>query len=146
MTTSDISRTPESPAEALPPGLEELRAGHHVRVVEGDEEGCAVTDLPAGVYGFAYAPGQDEVPVFAKKEYHSFEFHKASNGEEYVIGFVTPDEAAKLAASEEGASISLFPDPHGQSQVLASVPATQIVAPKKLLVREDGNPFHFKIA
>jgi len=135
-----------APGDAISTELQAIRGEHQVRLLKPEEEGFAICNLPAGVFGFAYAPGQDEVPVFGKQDYHSFEIHKAADGGEYVIGFVTDMEATKLGALEEGAAVTLFPDPHDESQALVSVPAKHILAPKKLLVREDGNPFHFKIA
>jgi len=59
--------------------IEALRGLHQVRPLERAEEGRAARDLPAGVYGYAYSPGLDEVPVFAQKKYHSFEVHKATD-------------------------------------------------------------------
>ena len=126
--------------------LEEIRAQHQVRLMETSQEGCAIGKLPPGVFGFAYAPGQDDVPVFAKCDYHCFEVHKAADGAEYVIGFATSEEAQKINRLEDGASVALFPDAQGGAQTLVAVPCSHILAPKKLLVREDGNPFHFKIS
>jgi hypothetical protein len=125
--------------------IETLRSRHQVRLIEPTEEGCALNGLPAGVYGFAYAPGHDEVPVFAKKSYHSFEVHKAADGSEYLIGFVTPQEASDLEASRAGASIRLFPDSWQTSQILVSAPLARMIPPKRM-PREDGNQFPFTIA
>ncbi len=125
--------------------LEALRAAHRVRALEPDEEGSAVSALPNGTYGFTYAPGQPEVPLFAKHSYHSFEVHKSTDGTAYLLGFVTQLEASDLEASKEGAAIRLFPSPWENSQSLVSVPVTGIVAPKRL-PREDGNPFPFTLA
>jgi len=105
-----------------------------------------VTRLPPGVYGFAYAPGQDEVPVFAGHSYHSFEIHKLTDGVLFLLGFVTPEEAQALEAGQPGAAVTLYPAPWEDSQVLVSVPANRMVAPNKLLRREDGNPFHFTLS
>jgi len=135
MSSSTQSLTPEA-----------LRARHQVRPLQPDEEGFSVTRLPAGVYGFAYAPGQDEVPVFAGHSYHSFEIHKLADGTQFLLGFVTPDEALALQAGQSGTAAILYPAPWGNSQVLVSVPVDRILSPKKLLRREDGNPFHFTLA
>lgn len=125
--------------------LEALRAAHNVRLLKPDEEGSSSAALPNGVYGFTYAPGQPEVPLFSKQGYHSFEVHKAADGTEYVLGFVTQLEASDLAASKEGTAIRLFPSPWENSQSLVSVPVAGIVASKRL-PREDGNPFPFTLA
>ena len=124
--------------------LEALRASHKVRALKPEEEGSPSAALPAGVYGFTYAPGQPEVPLFSRHSYHSFEIHKMADGAEYLIGFVTPAEASQIAAAKEGAAIRLFPAPWENSQSLVSVPAAGIVAPKRM-PREDGNPFPFAL-
>jgi len=137
------SMTANPPSQSVE--LEALRASHKVRELKPEEEGSAAAALPAGVYGFTYAPGQPEVPLFSRHNYHSFEVHKLADGAEYLIGFVTPAEATDVAAGKEGAAIRLFPAPWENSQSLVSVPAAGITAPKRM-PREDGNPFPFKLA
>ncbi len=134
-----------APAETWRADLELLRDRHQVRSLRPDEEGSSITRLPNGVRGFTYAPGQPEVPVFANKTYHSFEVHKAADGAEYLIGFVTPSEAQELEAGTEGASIRLLPDASDLAAVLVSVPGARIFPPKRM-PREDGNPFPFSLA
>ena len=136
MATTSASQTAE---------LETLRSSHKVRVLEAEEEGSPASSLPAGVYGFTYAPGQPEVPLFSKHNYHCFEVHKIADGTEYLIGFVTPSEASDIAAAKEGAAIRLFPAPWEDSQSLVSIPASGILAPKRM-PREDGNPFPCTLA
>jgi len=136
MTASPASQSAE---------LEALRASHKVRPLNGEEEGSPAASLPPGVYGFTYAPGQPEVPLFSKHNYHSFEVHKLADGTEYLIGFVTPSEASDIAAAKEGAAIRLFPAPWENSQSLVSIPASGI-APSKRMPREDGNPFPCTLA
>jgi len=125
--------------------IEALRGLHQVRPLEPKEEGLAARDLPAGVYGYAYSPGLDEVPVFAQKKYHSFEVHKATDGVEYLIGFVTPAEASNLELLTEGASIRLFPDPWENSQSLVRVAVSRMQVRTRVPPREEGNPFQFTI-
>jgi len=136
---------PPAAADTGDAGREEMRRRHGVRALSGEEEGTSIAKLPAGVYGFAYAPGQPEVPIFAKRDYHSFEVHKAADGTEYLIGFVTQNEASDLAVEREGAAIRLFPEPWEAAQSLVRVPAEKIVAPKRM-PREAGNPFPFRMA
>jgi len=143
-----MSTSPKSSqtAETAPLTVETLRLQHQVRSLTRQEEGTAIGALSAGVYGYTCAPGFDEVPVFSKRTYHSFEVHKASDGAEYLIGFVTSQEAKDLEAAKQGTAIRLFPEPWNNSQCLVSVPILQILAPKRLPPREDGNPFLFTIA
>jgi hypothetical protein len=135
-----------STANTVPLTIEALRTQHQVRALTRQEEGTAIGALSAGVYGYTCAPGFNEVPVFSKRTYHSFEVHKASDGAEYLIGFVTSQEEKDLELRKQGAAIRLFPDAWENSQCLASVPVLQILAPKRLPPREDGNPFLFAIA
>ena len=67
---------------------EELRRAHQVRPLAGDEEGRPLSKLPAGVYGFTYAP-LGEVPLFERHAWHSFEVHKTADGEAHLLVFVT---------------------------------------------------------
>ena len=142
-----MSASPDGPraAAALSDDIERLRIQHQVRLVESEEEGTALDRLPAGVYGFAYAPGQTAIPLFAKKTYHSFEIHKTADGSAYLLGFVSSEEAAAIESAKEGAAIRLFPDPWENSQRLVSVPLARVVSPAKTLPREDGNPFPFTL-
>ena len=126
--------------------FENLRDQHQVKPLKREEEGTAIGRLSGGVYGYTCAPGFDEVPVFSKKTYHSFEVHKAPDGTEYLLGYVTAEEAAGLDTRNQGASIRLFPDAWESSTQMVSVPFADIVAPKRLPPREDGNPFLFTIA
>jgi len=134
-----------APPESWRATLELLRDRHQVRSLRTDEEGFSIARLPNGVRGFTYAPGQPEVPVFAHKTYHSFEVHKAADGTEYMIGFVTASEAEQIEAGKEGSGVRLFPDPSDDSPVLVSVPVARIVPPRRM-PREDGNPFPFSLA
>lgn len=130
----------------MPGDIETLRVRHQVRLVAPEEEGRTMDALPDGVYGFSYAPGQGQVPLFARKGYHSFEFHKAADGSRYVVGFVTPQEAADIESGQGGAAVTLFPDPWEKSGQLVSLRLERIVAPMKVLPRLDGNPFPFTLA
>jgi hypothetical protein len=144
LTPAGARATPEPAAGPPSQALQDLRARHQVRALQPEEEGAAIAVLPSGVYGFTFAPGQPEVPVFSKNSYHSFEMHKAADGTEYVLGFVTPVEASDIAAGKAGAAIRLFPAPWESAQSLVSVPSSGIVAPKRM-PREDGNPFPFTL-
>jgi len=132
-------------AAVLSGSIEELRSRDTLRTLENEEEGCSISRLPKGVYGFTYSPDQSEIPVFSKKNYHSFELHKLSDGTACILGFVTEAEALEIKAEKGGASIRLFPDPWQASQTLVRVPLDHMVAPKRM-PREDGNPFPFTIA
>ena len=141
-----VSPNPPRPAETSSGDIELLRVRHQVRRLEPQEEGFPIASLPAGVHGFTSAPGHDQIPVFAKKTYHTFEVHKTADGTVHLIGFVTGQEAADLAAGKEGAGITLFPDPWETSQCLVSVPLARLVPARRALPREAGNPFPFTTA
>ncbi|HEV2690824.1 MAG TPA: hypothetical protein VGV35_19845, partial [Bryobacteraceae bacterium] len=72
--------------------------------------------------------------------------HKLADETVYILGFVTPDEEKAVQAHQEGAAVALYPAPWENSQALVSVPVSRIVSQRKLLRREDGNPFHFTLA
>jgi hypothetical protein len=137
--------TSSGAGKAQEASIEAVRDLHQVRPLAGSEEGNAISALPPGVYGYTFAPSQDEVPVFSKKSYHSFEVHKASDGTEYLIGFVSPAEGRDIHSGRQGASIRMFPEPRENAPSLVSVPFSQMGASRKS-PREDGNPFLFNLA
>ena len=104
---------------------ESLRAVHQVRLVTGAEEGTGVNALPAGVYGFTYSPALPNAPLFGVRRYRSFETHKLAGGEVCVIGFATPDDAARLAAHAE-ATITIQPEADSEAHLLVMVPYSRI--------------------
>jgi hypothetical protein len=136
---------PSSPTGAEQLTAEQLRARHQLRPLQSEEEGFAIERLPAGVYGFTYAPGQPEVPIFAHPSYHAFEIHKRSDGSQHILGFLTADQETALQTGTHGTALTLYPAPWETAQKFVSIPCGTIVAPGKLLRREDGNPFHFTL-
>jgi hypothetical protein len=120
--------------------VETLRVERSLRVVEKEEEGFNVYDLPHGVYGFTFAPGLREVPLYSKRPYHSFEIHKLANGEIHTIGFVSPalHDALNGKAAVEAL---IFPDPWEESTILVSLSDARLQPAKKAVARVDGNPF-----
>jgi hypothetical protein len=118
--------------------LEQLRAAHHLRALTQEEEGTAVDRLPNGIYGYAYAPAEAAIPLFAKKSWHSFEMHKRPDASLHLLGFVTAKEAEQLRQSSPGEAV-VFPDPWENSTELVSVPMARIIPSKKGPSRENGN-------
>ena len=78
---------------------EDLRRDHRVRLVTTEEEGCALDRLPAGTYGWTYAPAS-ESPLFSKQGFQSFEMHRAQDGTGYLVGYVTDSDAIALSSKE----------------------------------------------
>src|SRR5450432_3010301 len=121
--------------------LEQLRAERGLRALTKDEEGTDIYHLPNGVFGFTYAPGLKEVPVFSKRHYGGFEVHRLTNGEVHLIGFVTPSERDGVTGSKQAVQVIIFPASWGQSTDLVSVVDKRLQPAKKAVAREDGNPF-----
>ena len=117
-----------------------------MRELVPEEEGSSLPRLPKGVYGFTYSPGQDEIPVFAAKNYHSFEVHKLEDGSEHLIGYITGAEAARLEAGEPHVEILLFPDAWGESNHLVSIDLGRTIRSRRTPTREEGNPYHILTA
>jgi hypothetical protein len=124
---------------------EQLRTQHHLRPVGGQEEGAPVHSLPAGVYGFSYAPAT-ETPLFARKSYHSFEVHKRGDGSAHMLAFVTKSEAERLAEHGDDLEVTVYPDPYGESDTLVTVPFERILTSLYKPVRRDGNAVPLTIA
>jgi hypothetical protein len=136
------------PAQPAPdiiagPELEKLRADRGLRPLNKDEEGWNLYDLKGGVFGFTYAPGLKEVPVYSKQHYHGFEVHKLKTGEVHLIGFVSPADKAAVSAPTGTVQTAIFPQPWPDKDAteLVSVADTRMQPAKKAINREDGNPF-----
>jgi hypothetical protein len=124
---------------------EQLRSEFQLRSVMSEEEGTSVHALPPGVYGFSYAPAT-ETPLFARKSYHSYEVHKRADGSAYMLAFVTKSEAERLASRSEDMEVTVYPDPHGESDTLVSIPFERILTSLYKPVRRDGNAVPLTIA
>ena len=72
--------------------------------------------------------------------------HKAADGTEYILGYVTSQDKGEIDSVKEGAPIRLFPDSHGNSTFLVSIPFAQISWSNRAIPREDGNPFLFSLS
>jgi hypothetical protein len=105
---------------------EALRASHQLRVVTTEEEGTGVNGLPGGVYGFTYAPGLQNAPLFAVRRFRSYEIHKLANGDTFIVGFATPDVAATLEASQQETTLTITPDPEPGTDLLVRIPYSRI--------------------
>ena len=117
---------------------DELRRAHGVRLVTIKEEGSGINRLPAGVYGFTYAP-LGETPLFERHAFHSFEVHKTADGESRVLVFVTPVNAEALRSATAPLDVHLFPDAWEEATELVSIPMSRISSKKLLTSREPGN-------
>jgi len=121
--------------------LAQFRAERKLRALTKPEEGSDVYHLPNGVFGFTYAPGLKEVPIYSVQHYHGFEIHKLENGQVHVVGFVTPEEKAQMDSAPQAVKIVIFPERWEASTALVSVADTRLQPAKKSVTREDGNPF-----
>jgi hypothetical protein len=129
-----------SPAASMPrtdtaqPGAaarERVRQAHNVRLVTEQEEGHAVHRLPPGVYGFTYAPGLEDAPLFRKQTYGSFELHILADGTPAIVGFASAEHAAGLEAGREF-ELVLFPDPRDEAPVIVTVPYGRIAVYREI--------------
>ena len=105
---------------------ETLRRVNQVRPVTEAEEGTGLNALPVGVYGFTYSPGLVNAPLFGSRRYRSYEIHKLPDGEAFVTGFVTADEAARMSTSNEDVTVQVQPEPAEAASVLVQVPYARI--------------------
>lgn len=120
--------------------LEQLRAERRLRGLTKEEEGTDIYNLPDGLFGFTYAPGLKEVPVFSKRHYGGFEVHRIE-GKIHLVGFVTAAEKEAIESSKQATQVVIFPDRWQQSTELVSVVETRMQPAKKAVTRADGNPF-----
>jgi hypothetical protein len=110
---------------------ERLRDRHGVKLIAREEEGGGINAIPAGTYGWTYAPAT-EAPLFASRGYQSFEMHKASDGSVYVIGYI--------AKSDAGArEVKLYPEPYEADTELVALRLDRIYFSKRQPAGERGN-------
>ena len=105
---------------------EALRTVHGVRLVTNAEEGSGVNALPGGVYGYTYAPGLPNAPLFGARRYRSYEIHKLASGDVYIVAFATRDAAAQLSSMTTDATIQVQPEPDAEAATLVTVPYSRI--------------------
>lgn len=126
--------------------IEAFRASHEVKLVEGEQEGTLITELPPGTYGFTYAPDLEAgSPVFRRRAYRSFEIHKSADGGLHFIGYLNPDDAARVEAGDEYVEVSLYPEPFESATQPVSIGAARVVNRNPRLPRTDGNPVPLKV-
>ena len=104
---------------------ERLRRSHGVRLVDSQEEGSGVNILPPGVYGYTYSPALSNAPLFAVPRYRSYETHVA-NGDVYIVGFATADDAGRIDSSIEDLTIVIQPQPEDGRDTLVKIPYSRI--------------------
>jgi hypothetical protein len=118
--------------------LTSLRERKGLTVVAPEKEGAPLATLPDNLFGFTFSPVNESTPLFAKRQYQSFEVHKLAAGVVHLLGFLTEKEAAVFFEGKEPMDCQLFPEPHGDSTRLVEVPLERI-AKAKALSRSGGN-------
>lgn len=111
--------------------LEALRLRHHLRLVTDEEEGTGIDRLPNGVYGYTYSPAEENFPLFKTQDLRSYEAYRLSDGSAVLVGFLTRDDADKMAAAGETVTVHLFPAPKGDANKLVTVPMARVVGRKE---------------
>jgi hypothetical protein len=137
LENNETSQT--QPAAPLPAERqrEAWRREHGVRPVESQWEGFGLAEIPNGMYGYTYAPALAS-PLFAKRTYQSFEVHKAQDGTEYLVGCLTPAEAAQISAGQTTVEVRLYPEPYGEAQVSVCLPLDRVERKSSNPTHEDG--------
>jgi len=105
---------------------EQLRAAHMVRLVSADEEGTGVNAVPGGVYGYTYSPGLPNAPLFAVRRYRSYETHKLTSGEVFVIAYADASTADQIASAAADISIRVHAEAAPGVDVLVQIPYARI--------------------
>ena len=98
---------------------EQLRTAHGVRPVVGTEEGTGRQSIAGWrIYGFTYSPGLPNAPLFAVRRYRSYEIHKLSTGEAFVIAFADADTARQIASAVSDVNVRVHSDATDAAAVL----------------------------
>lgn len=104
-----------------------LRTKHQVRLITIEEEGYDLPRLPDGVYGFTGTLGRRDAPLFRRPITQSYEMHKLLDGTVMLLGYVSPEDAEKLATSKDVVTIRLFPDRQEKAPMLVNLPEHRVV-------------------
>ena len=104
----------------------EIRASHGVQLVGDVEEGTGVNALPGGVYGYTYSPGLSNAPLFAQRRYRSYETHKLTSGEVFVIAYADANTAQQIASASADVTVLAHPEPRPDAGVIVKIPYSRI--------------------
>ena len=104
----------------------EVRASHGVRLVSDIEEGTGVNALPSGVYGYTDSPGLINAPLFVARRYRSYETHKLTSGEVFVIAYADADTAQKISAASADVTVLEHPEPGPNAGVIVKISQSRI--------------------
>lgn len=119
--------------------IEQMRATHRVVPVSKDDEGYSFKKIANSVYGFTYAPGNQDFGLFLKQPRQSYEVHKLADGTILILGYTTTEFAEKLK-STGAQDFQMYPEPREEYNVLVALPHDRI-ANAKALDRDDFNKF-----
>ncbi len=104
----------------------EIRASHGVRLVSEAEEGTGVNALLGGVYGYTYSPGLTNAPLFTARRYRSYETHKLTSGEVFVIAYADASTAQQIASASADVTVLAYPEPSPDAGVIVEIPYSRI--------------------
>ncbi|MDA1185274.1 MAG: hypothetical protein O2930_11610 [Acidobacteria bacterium] len=103
-----------------------IRDAHGVRLVSDVEEGTGVNALPGGVYGYTYSPGLINAPLFAARRYRTYEIHKLTDGETFIIGYVDAGTAERIASAAEEVKVQIGPEADSDDSVVVKISYSRI--------------------
>jgi hypothetical protein len=116
----------------------ELRNANGVRLIGPEEESAPLEECPEGVFGWTNSPVTGAIPLFHNRIFRAFEVHRLPDGTARYIGYLTPEESAKVQEGKQTVEVKLFPEPYGESAVIQQIPLSR-VGRRKGPSRENGN-------
>ncbi|MDZ7638475.1 MAG: hypothetical protein U5J83_09545 [Bryobacterales bacterium] len=120
-----------------------IRAENSVRLITEGESGEPLSTVANGIYGHSFSPSfGNPVPLFYKSTFQCFELHKLPNGDQVILGCVTKQVAATLAAGEF-ATFRLFPEPYDDAVAPIVLNFKHIVRSNNRVSRDRGNYIEF---
>ena len=119
------------------PDQEKLRVEHRLRPVTPEEEGLGVNALPNGVYGFTYSPAMENSPLYAERRFRCYETHRRPDGTVVLLGFVSAEDAQKMANQAGNVEICLQPAPEEGAESFVVLPHTRILHHRLISVRTE---------
>ena len=119
------------------PDQEKLRVEHRLRPVTPEEEGLGVNALPNGVYGFTYSPAMENSPLYAERRFRCYETHRLQDGTVVLLGFVSDEDARKLAHQTDVVEICVQPEPEEGVEHFVVLPHARILHHRLVSVRTE---------
>lgn len=121
-----------------------LREAHRVAGLTPQLEGTGLLQLPGGVYGFTHAPATENAPLFATPTRHSFEVHRLQDSA-VLLAYVDRQTAGVLEHAPEDFTVTAYPFPHGEANVLVAIEWSRLQLIKRYVTPNEQGGIELRV-